>query len=81
MNDRMEKNYKIHYLVMLEVQRLAGTNVDFRQSFSKLTDNEITAFIDEAIIDFPHTKIDVSTDKLTTEFYMYLFAELPTNIR
>ncbi|ANF50362.1 hypothetical protein A0O34_07465 [Chryseobacterium glaciei] len=73
----MEKDYKIHYLVMLEVQRLAGTNIDFLESFRKMTDNEITAFIDKAIINYPHQKIEASTDKLTLGFYSYLFVEWP----
>ncbi|MBT2559789.1 hypothetical protein J7E50_17855 [Pedobacter sp. ISL-68] len=73
----MEKDYKIHYLVMLEIQRLTGTNHDFSQSFSKLTDNEITAFIDKATINYPHQKIEALTDKLTAGFYSYLFVELP----
>ena len=30
---------KIQYLVMREVQRLAGNDIDFRESFSSVTDN------------------------------------------
>lgn len=73
----MERDYKTHYLVMLEVQKLAGINIDFRESFRKMTDDEITAFIDNAIINYPHQKIDASTDKLAPGFYTYLFFELP----
>lgn len=73
----MERDYKIHYLVMLEVQRLIGTNADFHSNWRKMSDEDVTAFIDKAIIDYTNQKIDDSTDKLTPGFYMYLFAELP----
>ncbi|ANF49047.1 hypothetical protein A0O34_00065 [Chryseobacterium glaciei] len=62
---------------MLEVQRLAGTNIDFLESFRKMTDNEITVFIDKATINYPHQEIEDSTDKLTPGFYSYLFVEWP----
>ncbi|SDG82517.1 hypothetical protein SAMN05421827_111179 [Pedobacter terrae] len=75
----MTRDYKIHYLVMLEIQRLVGTNVDFHSSWRKMSDQEVTAFIDNAIISYPGQKIEDSTDKLTPGFYTHLFVELPAN--
>jgi hypothetical protein len=77
MKNIIEKEYKIHYLVMLEILRFAGTNHDFHESFQKMTDNEITLFIEKAIVNYPHQKIDASADRLTSDFYSYLFAECP----
>ncbi|MBE5319991.1 hypothetical protein IM793_12535 [Pedobacter sp. MR2016-19] len=53
---------------------------DFRENFRELTDNDITALIDKAIINYPHQKTDAMKIEIFINLILMAFTSSPVRM-